>query len=57
MLLDCPSSAPHDQPAMQVLAELHVVVHTLPFPTGRQIPLGQSEFFLHCVPVPFAGAF
>ena len=38
------------------------MVHTLPepplpvsSPTGWQIPLGQSEFLLHGVPVPFEG--
>jgi hypothetical protein len=56
-LLDCPSSAAQVQPGTQSAAEVHFVVHTLTLPTGWQMPLGQAEFSLHGVPVPFVGAF
>jgi hypothetical protein len=64
MFPDCPISAPHVQPGTQSLTLVHGVVQTLPVqpasppagsPTERQIPLGQSEFFVHGCPVPFAG--
>jgi hypothetical protein len=46
MLLGCPISGPHDQPATQSPSAVHVVVQTFePFPVGRQIPVGQSAFF------------
>jgi hypothetical protein len=35
---------------------VQVVVHTSWLPTGWQIPLGQSAFFVHGVPVPLDGA-
>jgi hypothetical protein len=42
---------------MQSVTEPHIVVHTFPLPTGWQMPLAQSAFLLHGVPVPFDGAF
>jgi len=54
---DWPISAWHVQPATQLVTVVQVVVQTSPLPTGWQMPLGQSEFLLHGVPVPFAGAF
>jgi hypothetical protein len=57
MLLGCPMSAPHDQPATQSLGPVHVVVQTLPLPVGRQMPLWQSPFLLQGLPVsPLRGA-
>ena len=51
-LLVWPSMAPQVQPGTQVDAVAQLVVHTfVPFPSGRQMPLGQSEFLLHGVPV------
>ena len=58
-----PISGAQLQPGTQSATEAQLVVHTLPepplpvsAPTGWQIPLGQSEFLLHGIPVPFAGA-
>jgi len=52
MLLACPASGPHDQPATQSVAPEHVAVQTLvPLPIGRQIPLGQSAFLAHIWPM------
>jgi len=51
-LLVWPSMAPQVQPDTQVDAVAQLVVHTfVPFPSGRHMPLGQSEFLLHGVPV------
>ena len=66
---DRPVTAPQVQPATQAVAELQVLVQTLPVqvlspagwpsrgcPTGRQIPLGQSLFLSQGVPAaPLCG--
>jgi hypothetical protein len=54
-----PASAPQLQPLTQPAVEVQVVVQTLPVqpfsplgcPTGMQIPVGQSPFLEHGVPV------
>jgi hypothetical protein len=55
-LLDCPISGAQVQPGTQPVMLVQVVVHTSWLPTGWQIPLGQSAFFVHGVPVPLDGA-
>jgi hypothetical protein len=51
-LLVWPRMAPQVQPGTQLVTVEQLVVHTfLPLLSGRQIPLGQSEFLLHVVPV------
>jgi hypothetical protein len=60
----CPASGAHVQPAMQALADVHVVVQTSPVqpgpppegcPTGWQIMPGQFAFLVHGWPVSPAG--
>ena len=47
-----PASGPQDQPGTQLEAVSQVVVQTLvPFPIGKQTPLGQSPFLVQVCPV------
>jgi hypothetical protein len=59
-----PTSGAQVHPSVQPAVEVHAVVHTLPVqpgppstgsPTGWQIPVGQSEFLVHGIPVPPGG--
>jgi hypothetical protein len=58
MLLVWPSMAPQVQPLRQSDTVAQLVVHTFfpVVPSGRQIPLGQSEFLLHEVPIAPGGS-